>query len=83
MLKPAQHTTKPMETSDTTQTRLTELEIKLSYTEHQLEQLDAVVIRQQQQIDALLAEVRRLREAGTSETQPGQRSLRDELPPHY
>ena len=72
-----------METSDTTQTRLTELEIKVSYTEHQLEQLDAVVIRQQQQIDALIAELRRLREAGASETQPGQRSLRDELPPHY
>lgn len=72
-----------METSDTTQTRLTELEIKVSYTEHQLEQLDAVVIRQQQQIDALIAELRRLREASASETQPGQRSLRDELPPHY
>ena len=83
MWKPVQHTTKPMETSDTTQTRLTELEIKVSFTEHQLEQLDAVVIRQQQQIDALIAELRRLREASASETQPGQRSLRDELPPHY
>lgn len=72
-----------METSDATQTRLTELEIKVSYTEHQLEQLDAVVIRQQRQIDALIAELRRLREAGQTETQPGQRSLRDELPPHY
>jgi SlyX protein len=72
-----------MENLDPTQNRLTELEIKLSYTEHQLEQLDAVVVRQQQQIDALIAELRHLREAGTSETQPGQRSLRDELPPHY
>lgn len=72
-----------MENLDPTQNRLTELEIKLSYTEHQLEQLDAVVVRQQQQIDALIAEMRRLREAGTSETQPGQRTLRDELPPHY
>ena len=72
-----------METSDTTQTRLTELEIKVSYTEHQLEQLDAVVIRQQQQIDALIAEVRRLRQANQTETQPGTTSLRDELPPHY
>lgn len=72
-----------MENLEPTQNRLTELEIKLSYTEHQLEQLDAVVVRQQQQIDALIAEMRRLREAGTSETQPGQRTLRDELPPHY
>lgn len=80
---PSQLTTTAMENLDPTQNRLTELEIKLSYTEHQLEQLDAVVVRQQQQIDALVAELRRLREAGTSETQPGQRSLRDELPPHY
>lgn len=72
-----------METSDATQTRLTELEIKVSYTEHQLEQLDTVVIRQQQQIDALIAELRRLRQANQTETQPGSTSLRDELPPHY
>lgn len=72
-----------METSDATQTRLTELEIKLSYTEHQLEQLDAVVIRQQQQIDALMTELRRLRQASQTETLPGTSSLRDELPPHY
>lgn len=72
-----------MENLDTTQNRLTDMEIKLSYTEHQLEQLDAVVVRQQQQIDALIAEVRRLREVSAAESQPGQRTLRDELPPHY
>jgi SlyX protein len=48
-----------------------------------LEQLDAVVVRQQQQIDALIAELRRLRQANQTETQPGTTSLRDELPPHY
>jgi SlyX protein len=72
-----------MKNLDPTQNRLTELEIKLSYTEHQLEQLDAVVVRQQQQIDALLAEMRHLREARSAEPPPGLRSLRDELPPHY
>ena len=72
-----------MENLDATQIRLTDLEIKVSYTEHQLEQLDAVVVRQQQQIDALISEIRRLRAANQTETQPGQRSLRDELPPHY
>lgn len=72
-----------METSDPTQTRLTELEIKVSYTEHQLEQLDAVVIHQQQQIDALIAELLRLRQTNQTETLPGTSSLRDELPPHY
>lgn len=72
-----------MENFDATQNRLTDLEIKVSYTEHLLEQLDAVVIRQQQQIDALLAEVRRLRAMQQTDTVPGMRSLRDELPPHY
>jgi SlyX protein len=72
-----------MENLDPTQTRLTDLEIKASYTEHLLEQLDAVVVRQQQQIDALIAELRRLRQANQTETQPGTTSLRDELPPHY
>ena len=72
-----------MENFDATQTRLTELEIKASYTEHLLEQLDAVVIRQQQQIDALIAEIRRMRLATQIETIPGTTSLRDELPPHY
>ncbi len=72
-----------MEKLDTTQTRLTELEIKASYTEHLLEQLDTVVIRQQQQIDALISEIRRMRQANQTETLPGTDSLRDELPPHY
>lgn len=72
-----------MENFDATQNRLTDLEIKVSYTEHLLEQLDAVVIRQQQQIDALLSEVRRLRAMQQTDTVPGMRSLRDELPPHY
>jgi SlyX protein len=72
-----------MENLDATQTRLTDLEIKASYTEHLLEQLDTVVIRQQQQIDALIAEIRHLRQASQSETVPGTTSLRDELPPHY
>ena len=72
-----------MENLDATQTRLTELEIKASYTEHLLEQLDAVVIRQQQQIDALITEIRRMRQATQTETLTGSTSLRDELPPHY
>lgn len=82
-LPATQLTPTAMENLDPTQNRLTELEIKLSYTEHQLEQLDAVVVRQQQQIDVLIAELRHLREASSTDTQPGQRSLRDELPPHY
>lgn len=73
--------------SPATQHRLTELEIKLSYTEDLVEQLDQVVIRQQQQIDALVRAVADLRELpGSSDAGAGVaagRSLRDELPPHF
>lgn len=64
--------------------RLTELEIKASFAEDLVEQLNQVVIRQQQQIDALIAEVGRLREAARA--QPGDVAPRDpgdERPPHY
>jgi SlyX protein len=64
--------------------RLTDLEIKASFQEDMLEQLNAVVVRQQRQIDALLRELAGLRERlpDADGTQPF-RSLRDELPPHY
>lgn len=63
--------------------RLTELEIKLSYAEDLLDTLNAQVARQQEQIHRLLAEVADLRRRGAEDGQPGFRSLRDELPPHY
>ena len=62
--------------------RLTELEIKASFNEDLLDQLNQVVIRQQQQIDALVREVERLRqripEAGGLFSRAGA-----DLPPHY
>jgi SlyX protein len=63
--------------------RITELEIKLSFAEDTVEALNAAVFRQQQQIDSLVQEIRMLRQQVQS-SQPGeQRSLRDEIPPHY
>jgi len=65
--------------------RVTELEIKLSFCEDLLDTLNATVIRQQQQIDRLQAELRALREQLAAD-EPGDgapRSLRDELPPHW
>lgn len=64
--------------------RLTDLEIKASFTEELLDQLNEVVVRQQRQIDALLREVANLRQQAPED--PGAnpfRSLRDDLPPHY
>jgi SlyX protein len=63
-------------------TRLTDLEVKASFTEDLVEHLNQIVVRQQQQIDLLMREVRQLRQQS-----PGDggmvRNLRDELPPHY
>ncbi len=66
-----------------TEQRLTDLEIKASFTEDTLDSLNAVVVRQQQQIDGLLRELAALREQGDTSEGPAFRSLRDELPPHY
>jgi SlyX protein len=69
--------------SDTDQ-RLTELEIKASFAEDLLDQLDKIIVRQQQQIDALLREVADLKAAPVRDGDiTAARSLRDELPPHF
>ncbi|GGH63998.1 hypothetical protein GCM10010975_30370 [Comamonas phosphati] len=65
------------------QERVTELEIKASYTEDLLEQLNMTIYRQQQQIDLLVNEVRELRRQVPEGGPGGPRNLRDELPPHY
>ena len=67
-----------------TDKRLTELEIKASFTEDTLEQLNAVIVRQQAQIDRLIRELVELRDRTAAAGEPGAaRTLRDELPPHY
>jgi SlyX protein len=63
--------------------RITELEIKISYTEDAVDALNRTIFRQQQQIDQLLSQVMALREQVQSAAPNEQRSLRDELPPHY
>ena len=63
--------------------RLTDLEIKASFTEDLVEQLNQIIIRQQQDLDALARQIGQLREQ-LPEPGTGQpRSARDELPPHY
>ena len=63
--------------------RITELEIKISYAEDMIDELNRVVFRQQQQIDLLVGEIKALREQVQNAAPGEQRSLRDELPPHY
>ena len=73
-----------MEPENNTDQRLTELEIKASFTEDLLDQLDKVIVRQQQQIDALVREVAALKASPVRDGDvTAGRSLRDELPPHF
>ncbi|MCW5641010.1 MAG: SlyX family protein [Rhodoferax sp.] len=64
-------------------TRLTNLEIKLSFTEDMVEELNKTVFRQQQHIDWLLREVDKLRQQMPEGTAAGSRTPSDEAPPHY
>ncbi|SFM06518.1 SlyX family protein [Variovorax sp. OV329] len=64
--------------------RITELEIKASYAEDLLEQLNMTIYRQQQQIDSLSLQLTQLRDqVQSSRQEPSMRDPRDELPPHY
>lgn len=68
---------------ETLEARVMDLEVKASYTEDLLEQLNMTIYRQQQQIDALINEVRQLRQQVPEGGHGGPGNLRDELPPHY
>lgn len=72
-----------MEPTTDSEQRLTNLEIKASFTEDMLEQLDQVVVRQQQQIELLIREVTQLRQMAPEVPGSAGRNLRDELPPHF
>ncbi|WP_434516664.1 SlyX family protein [Dechloromonas sp. ARDL1] len=65
------------------ESRITELEIKISYTEDLVEELNRTVFRQQQQIDLLAKELRNLRDQVQNNQPQEFRSLRDDIPPHY
>jgi SlyX protein len=63
--------------------RLTDLEIKLSFAEDMIDELNRTIFRQQQQIDFLVQEVLGLRQQVQTIAAPRSTSLRDEIPPHY
>jgi len=73
-----------MEPANNIDQRLTDLEIKASFTEDLLDQLDQVIARQQKQLDALARQLAQLQEQ-SMQTSAGSvtRNPRDELPPHY
>jgi SlyX protein len=72
-----------MSTDPDLDTRLTELEVKLSFTEDLVEELNRTVYRQQQQIEALQQDIRALRDQLQASLPAESRNPADEVPPHY
>ena len=65
------------------ESRLAEIESKLSFSEELLETLNRTVYRQQQQIDQLRLELGALREQVRASVPAEPENLGDETPPHY
>ena len=63
--------------------RLTDLEIKASFNEDLLDQLNQIIVRQQQEIALLQRDVRELRQHAPDAGGAAPRTATDELPPHY
>lgn len=66
-----------------TEDRLTALEIKSSYNEDLLDELNLTIYRQQQQIDRLTAALEDLRRRMPESGPNILGNARDEIPPHY
>lgn len=65
------------------ESRLAEIEVKLSFSEDLLDELNRTVIRQQQQIDQLQQELRVLRQQMQAAIPAETHGPHDETPPHY
>ena len=63
--------------------RLEKIETKLSLAEYMIEELNKTIYRQQRQIEQMQQEMRTLRQQLQASLPPEQRSLMDEIPPHY
>jgi SlyX protein len=63
--------------------RLTDLEVKASFSEDLVDHLNDLVARQQAQIELLIREVGKLKERAPDTGGGTTRDPRDELPPHY
>ncbi|WP_410499504.1 SlyX family protein [Chitinibacter sp. S2-10] len=72
-----------MDEPKATEQRIEELEIRLALQDDLLDELNAIIARQQLQIDQLASELRMLQQNQASPDQQSPRSLFDEIPPHY
>jgi len=63
--------------------RVTDLEIHLTHQEHRIEELNDLVYCQQQQIDALTADIRQVKEQLQMGLSARVSEMEEEPPPHY
>jgi SlyX protein len=63
--------------------RITNLEIKLSFTEDLIDQLNQTIYKQQQQIEFLYRELKSIKEQASAGDGAGNNAPKDEIPPHY
>ena len=63
--------------------RITNLEIKLSFTEDLIDQLNQTIYKQQQQIEFLYRELKSIKEQASNGDSSANSSPKDEIPPHY
>lgn len=63
--------------------RLERIESKLCFSEDLLDELNRTVFRQQEQIERMQSQIRRLAEKLEQLPPAAPRDLRDEIPPHY
>ncbi len=66
-----------------TEDRITNLEIKLSFTEDLIDQLNQTIYKQQQQIEFLYRELKSIKEQASGGDGASNSSPKDEIPPHY
>lgn len=62
---------------------MADLEVKLSFCEDLLEELNRTVYRQQQQIEQILKELQVLRDQVRASLPADPRDPADQIPPHY
>ncbi|MCZ2406718.1 MAG: SlyX protein [Burkholderiales bacterium 68-12] len=72
-----------MDTVESLQQRLADLELKVADNDDLLDQMNLALYRQQQHIDRLTRELALLRQQMPEPGSGAPRSLRDEIPPHY
>ena len=63
--------------------RMNDLEIKFSYQEELLNELNIIVAKQAQVVDDMLVALKSLKDQSTASTTSPSGTLSDEKPPHY